>query len=129
MPDGKVSVTVVVFDESDGPAFETVITYWPVPPARNVPCATLATLRSKLPTTGVVPLDTGPLSLVQVAHSLGLDTVALLAASTPDAFDAIVTSSTRMLLVPDAIEFANVQVTFGTAPPQVHVAVEPPFTV
>lgn len=128
MPVGKVSVTVVVPEEAEGPAFETVITYWPVPPALNVPWATLAMLRSKLVETGVVPLETGPLSLLHAAHSFGFDTLALFAANAPVTPDAIVTSSTRMLFVPDGIELAKVQFTFGTAPPQTHVAVEPPFT-
>ena len=128
MPAGKVSITVVVPDEVDGPAFETVITYWPVAPARNVPCATFVTLRSKLVLTGVEPVETGPLSALQPGHSFGFDTVALLAAKAPETPEAIITSRTKMLFVPDAIELAKVHVTFGTAPPHVQVAVEPALT-
>lgn len=95
-----------------------------MPPARNVPCATFVTLRSKLVLTGVAPVETGPLSAPQVGHSFGFDTVALLAASAPETPGAIITSSTRMLFVPEAIELAKVHVTFGTAPPHTQVAVE-----
>lgn len=127
IPAGKVSLTVVVPVEFDGPAFETVILYWPLPPAVNVPCATFAIERSKLLTTGVVPLDAGP--LLPALESPGLLTVAVLATNGFDALAASVTSKINMLLPPAAIILLLVQLTFGTAPVQVQPLVEPTLTL
>src|SRR5256885_1203427 len=120
MPAGKVSLTVVVPVELDGPALETVILYWPVPPAVNVPCATFVTERSKTALSVVGGVVAGPLLPVQAAvvHSFGL---LMLTWFEPSGFGALglsVTSSTSIELPPDGIEAALVQVTFGTAPAQ-----------
>lgn len=127
MPAGKVSLTVVVPVEFDGPAFDTVILYWPLPPAVKAPCATFTIERSKLLTTGVGPLDAGP--LLPALESPALLTVAVLAANGFDALAASVTSRINMLLPPAAIILLLVQLTFGTVPVQVQPVVEPALTL
>src|SRR5437868_9120913 len=130
MPAGKVSLTVVVPVELDGPAFETVILYWPLPPGVNVPCATFATDRSKLVVTGVgPPVVAGPLPAPQVGHSFGFEIVTELAAMLPTTLAAMFTSKSSVLLLLDAIELLFVQVTFGTAPVHVQPGVEPALTL
>ena len=48
MPAGKLSLTVVVPVLLDGPLFETVMVYWPLPPAVKVAEAVFVIARSKL---------------------------------------------------------------------------------
>ncbi len=122
MPVGKDSLTVVVPVEFDGPAFETVILYCPVPPAVKVPCVTFATERSKLMFSGVVPVLTGP--LLPGLPSDGLLTVAVLAASGSVALGEMVMSSSNMLLPLARIELLLVQVMPGTVPVQVQPGLE-----
>lgn len=122
MPLGKVSLTVVVPVELDGPALVTVIWYWPVPPAVKVPCATFATERSKLMFSGVGPVLTGP--LLPGLPSDGLLTVAVLAASGSVALGEMVMSSSNMLLPLARIELLLVQVMPGTVPVQVQPGLE-----
>src|SRR5437868_14509594 len=114
MPAGKVSLTVVVPVELDGPALATVIRYFPVLPAVNVPCAVFVTERSKLVVTGVGPDEAGPLFAPQVGHSFGFDTPAVLAGRFPVTPAPTFTSRINMELPPAAMTFALVQVTLGT---------------
>ena len=93
----------------------------------NVPCATFATVRSKLEVSGVGPLLTGPLPDVQVGHSFGFETVTTLPPRGLVADEEIVTSRISMLLPPDAIEVEFVHVAFGAAPTQVQPGDEPAF--
>src|SRR5260221_640185 len=118
MPAGKVSVTVVVPVELDGPAFATVILYCPVPPAVNVPCATFVTDRSKIVVSVGGGAMIGPLLALQLGlvHSLGLLTEATLLPSGFGALAEMFTSSSRIELPLAAIEFGLVQAIFGTAP-------------
>lgn len=120
---------VVVPLECDGPAFETVNLYWPLPPAVNTPCATLVIVKSKLIASGVVGVETGPLLARQepVMHSAGLLTLTIFAPSGLGALGEIWTSSTNMLLPPETIGFGLVQVTLGTVPEHVQPAVEDPL--
>lgn len=100
-----------------------------MPPAVNVPCATLVMDRSKLEVSGVGPLETGPLLALQPAHSFGFDTVARFAGSGLAALAAMFTSSTSTLLPPEAIRLALVQVGVGTAPVHVQPGVEIALTL
>ena len=70
----------------------------------------------------------GPLFEVQVEHSFGFETETMLPPSGVAALDEMFTSRIKMLLPPDAIEFALVQVTFGAAPVHVQPVVEPALT-
>jgi hypothetical protein len=115
-PAGNVSATVVVPEELDGPAFVTVILYWPLPPLVKVPTETLAIVKSKTASSGVGGTPIGPLSVVQVGHSSGLLTVTTLLPSGLGALAEIVTSRISMLFPPDVIGFELVQVTPGTDP-------------
>lgn len=117
---------VVVPVESDGPLLVTVSLYCPEPPAMNWPTVVLATVRSKLLLTGVVPLDA---ELLPAFASPGLLTEALLAGNGFGADGDNVTSSTIRLLPVGGIAVVLVQVTFGTAPVQVQPALVAPFTV
>ncbi len=122
---GSVSATVVVPDESDGPAFETVTLYWPVPPAVNVPCAIFAIVRSKLVLSGVGGVVIGPLPPVQLGHSFGFETETTLPLNGVVADEEMFTSKINMLLPPDAMEFELVQTALGAAPVQLQPGVEP----
>ena len=120
---------VVVPNESEGPLLVTVILYWPLLPATEVADVDLAIARSKLVASGTVPLKAGPLLPVLPAFSLGLLTVAELAASGLVAFGEIVTSSSSVMLPLDGIELPLVQVMFGTAPVQAQPPLEPALTL
>lgn len=72
MAAGKVSVTVVVPVVLDGPAFDTVMVYWPLPPAVKVAEAVLVMARSKVELTvsvsvAVLLVVFGSVALVMVA--------------------------------------------------------------
>lgn len=120
-----MSATVVVPEESDGPLFDTVILYWPLPPAVKVPCATFAMLRSKLVVSGVGGVVIGPLPLVQLGHSFGFETETTLPFKGVVADEEMFTSKISMLLPLGAMEFEFVQTALGAAPVQLHPGVEP----
>lgn len=92
----------------------------------NVPCATFVTARSKTELSVVVGVETGPLLAAFV--SPGLLTLTVLAGSGLGAPAEIVMSKISRLSPPDGIEFALVQVTFGTTPVQDQPDVEPALT-
>lgn len=105
-----------------------VTVYWPLLPAMKVADALLAIAKSKLVASGTVPELAGPLLPVLPAFSLGLLTLAVLAASGLVAFAEIVTSSNSVMLPPEGIEFGLVQETFGTVPEQDQPPLEPALT-
>src|SRR5437868_14642743 len=106
MPAGKVSLTVVVPVELDGPALATVIRYCPVLPAVNVPCAVFVTERSKLVVTGVGPDEAGPLFAPQVGHSFGCDITGRMGVVLPGTVAAAFRSRINMELTPAAMRLA-----------------------
>lgn len=128
-PAGKVSVMVLVPVEFDGPALLMVMLYWPLPPLVNVPTGVLVIVKSNTELKGVTGVVIGPLSEVQVGHSLGLLTVAEFPGNGFGAVGLIVTSKISRLFAPAAMTFGLVQVMFGIVPEHVQVAVEPAFTV
>src|SRR5690242_12412626 len=101
--------------------------YWPLLPETKVADALLAIVRSKVVASGAVA-DVAELLPVFPAFSLGLLTLAVLAASGLVAFGEIVTSSNKVMLPLDGIEFGLVQVTFGTVPEHDQPPLEPALT-